>query len=282
VSRFDSIRVLLVEDHPVIRGLLTRQLGLLGFEVDAVSDAESALECAARAGYPIVLTDLGLPGMGGEELVRRLRERCRENVCMPVVIAVTGESEPEAHSRLREAGVDHVLVKPVDMESLKALLHGWLDGALPAAASPLSCAGAEALPPDLDPGVLWKVLGEEGADDAVRLIRLFVESARAGMEGAARAIEAREARHLKRFLHRQWSAAGAIGAMRFAMLAGRIESAVAAGDWGTVQDHWPGLQATLSTVESLVSPGEAVSAGPVAGKRRASARSRVRNSGARG
>ncbi|OOG24233.1 hypothetical protein B1C78_09105 [Thioalkalivibrio denitrificans] len=245
-------RALLVEDHPVNRKLLKRQLGMLGVKVDAVPDAESALQRMERVSYRLVLTDLGLPGMGGEELLRRLHERFRGQVSAPALIAVTGESDPETLASLRAAGVDDVLVKPVSVERLKALLEDWIDGSNPEPASPASCPDPDDGSPDLDPAVLRGLLGEDGAEDARRLIHLFVESARAGMAEAARAIEARDARPLKRYLHRQWSAAGAVGAARFATLAGRMESAVAAEDWETVGECWPQLEATVSGIETYL------------------------------
>ena len=245
-------RVLLVEDHPVNRKLLERQLGLLGLRVEAVPDAESALQRLEQVSYRLVLTDLGLPGMGGEELLRRLHERFRGQDSAPVLIAVTGESDPGTLAGLRAAGVDDVLVKPVSVERLKALLDDWFDRPDPGPVSPASRPESTERLPDLDPGVLQGLLGEEGAEDARRLIRLFVESARAGMAEAARAVEARDARPLKRYLHRQWSAAGAVGAARFAMLAGSMESAVAAGDWDTVCERWPQLEATVSGIETYL------------------------------
>ena len=65
--------LLLVEDHPVNREILTRQLEALGFVTDTADDAEEALERFAAARYGLVFCDLLLPGADGYELARRLR-----------------------------------------------------------------------------------------------------------------------------------------------------------------------------------------------------------------
>ncbi len=71
-----GMRLLIVDDEAPLLSLLQRYLARLGYEVDAASSAEEALDRFAPAPekYACVLTDLKLPGMGGEELVERMRE----------------------------------------------------------------------------------------------------------------------------------------------------------------------------------------------------------------
>jgi two-component system CheB/CheR fusion protein len=69
----------------------------------------------------IVLLDIGLPGQDGYELARELR--AEPSLQDAVVIAVTGYGGPDERYRAREAGFDHYLTKPVDLEALVALLE---------------------------------------------------------------------------------------------------------------------------------------------------------------
>ncbi len=71
-----SARVLIIDDEPALIILLRRYMTRLGFEVDTASTAEEALTLFTQDPdkYACVLTDLKLPGMGGEELLERLRE----------------------------------------------------------------------------------------------------------------------------------------------------------------------------------------------------------------
>jgi DNA-binding NtrC family response regulator len=70
------VRLLIVDDEASLLSLLQRYLSRLGYEVESASNAEDALArfAADPARYACVLTDLRLPGMGGEELVERMRE----------------------------------------------------------------------------------------------------------------------------------------------------------------------------------------------------------------
>ena len=79
----------------------------------------------------VVLMDIGLPGMDGYEVARRLREDADLAAGIILLAAVTGYAEDEARRRSREAGFDHHLVKPIDPDGVLALLAS-LEWARPA------------------------------------------------------------------------------------------------------------------------------------------------------
>ena len=118
-------RILVVDDNGDAADSLAVLLRLLGNDVRTAPDGPAALE-AARAYRPdVVLLDLGLPGMSGYEVCRRLREGHFANG--PLVVALTGYGQDEDRRRTREAGFDRHLVKPVNLEELRELLaedHG--------------------------------------------------------------------------------------------------------------------------------------------------------------
>lgn len=72
-----AARLLLVDDEPALADLLKKYLERLGYEVDARLDAEQALDQyeSDPAGYALVLTDLTLPGMTGEQMIERMQQR---------------------------------------------------------------------------------------------------------------------------------------------------------------------------------------------------------------
>lgn len=114
-----SSRVLVVDDNLDNARGLSRLLKLLGHDVRVTHDGKEAIE-AARAHRPeIVLLGIGLPGMDGYEVARRLRqdECCRGSL----IIAVSGYSQPEDLRRSEAAGFDHHLTKPVDYDDLMTL-----------------------------------------------------------------------------------------------------------------------------------------------------------------
>jgi PAS domain S-box-containing protein len=112
-------RVLVVDDNLDSARGLSRLLKLLGHDIAVAHDGEAALELARAHRPEIVLLDIGLPGMDGYEVARRLRtEECCHDA---LIIAVTGYGQPEDLRRSREAGFDHHLVKPVDYDTLITL-----------------------------------------------------------------------------------------------------------------------------------------------------------------
>ena len=70
-------RLLIVDDEPAVLDLLKRYLERVGYSVEMSASAEAALDLfeAAPYGYDLVITDLKLPGMGGEDLLKRMRAR---------------------------------------------------------------------------------------------------------------------------------------------------------------------------------------------------------------
>jgi CheY-like chemotaxis protein len=114
-------RVLVVEDNLDTVRSMTLLLREMGHDVEYAINGYAGLEAARRFRPNIVLLDLGLPGMDGFELCRKLR---REPELKSVrVIAITGYSQEDYRARSKEAGCDLHLHKPVDPRVLKDILE---------------------------------------------------------------------------------------------------------------------------------------------------------------
>ena len=111
--------ILIVEDNADARDVLRVLLELEGHEVETAEEGQAALEMARTKDPDIALDDIGLPGIDGYEVARRLRARDPRR---PLLIALTGYGQPEDRRRATDAGFDDVLVKPVDPVTLTALL----------------------------------------------------------------------------------------------------------------------------------------------------------------
>jgi PAS domain S-box-containing protein len=115
-----AARVLIVEDNAGTAESLRMLLEVFGFEVRAVGDGPAAL-AAVRAQAPdVMLVDIGLPGMDGYELARRIRADAAANGI--TLVALTGYGQEEDRRDAIAAGFDHHLVKPVDVEQVRRLL----------------------------------------------------------------------------------------------------------------------------------------------------------------
>jgi signal transduction histidine kinase len=112
-------RVLVVDDNEDATRSLSMLLEMAGHEVQICHDGPSALRTAEAFGPEVVLLDIGLPGMDGFEVARRLRAQPVSP--RPLLVALSGYSQAEDQRRARESGFDHHLVKPADPETLRAL-----------------------------------------------------------------------------------------------------------------------------------------------------------------
>jgi PAS domain S-box-containing protein len=105
-----SYRVLLIEDNADARDMARLGLELLGQTVSTASNGKTGVEMALADPPDAVIVDIGLPGLDGYEVGRRLREALGDRIRL---VALTGYSQPEDRRRVREAGFDVHLVKPV-------------------------------------------------------------------------------------------------------------------------------------------------------------------------
>lgn len=110
--------VLIVEDDPTIRRFYQRVFELDGFVTDEAHNGLQALEKAIQSAPDLVLTDIAVPGIDGIELCRRLR--AHQSTRDIPVLAVTGYADRQYPDRARDAGADHVIVKPCEAKTLVA------------------------------------------------------------------------------------------------------------------------------------------------------------------
>ncbi len=118
-------RILLVDDNRDAAESLGMLLTFLGADVEIAHDGPGALDAFARRRPAAVLLDIGMPGMDGYEVVRRLRGNGAANGVR--LVALTGWGQEDDRRRVRRAGFDQHLIKPADLGALRALLVS-LDG----------------------------------------------------------------------------------------------------------------------------------------------------------
>ncbi len=113
-------RVLVVDDNKDAANTLAELLTLEGHDVTVAYDGQEALDRAAASAPQLAILDIGLPGMDGYELARRLRAAPGGQSL--VLAALTGYGQPADRAFAKQAGFDHHLLKPVDLNALMALL----------------------------------------------------------------------------------------------------------------------------------------------------------------
>ena len=114
------MRILLVEDDPLLGDGLTAGLRQAGFAVDWVKDGVVADHALKSESFDLVVLDLGLPRLSGMEILRRLRERPGDAGGNTPVLVLTARDATGDKVAGLDAGADDYLVKPVDLDELAA------------------------------------------------------------------------------------------------------------------------------------------------------------------
>jgi len=119
-TRSRRLRVLVVDDNQDSRESLAMLLGFWGHDVLSASEGTEALNVARQERPDVVLLDIGLPGIDGYEVARRLLAQADKR--RPALVAMTGYGQAEDRKRAREAGFALHLVKPVEPDALQRAL----------------------------------------------------------------------------------------------------------------------------------------------------------------
>ena len=118
MEREGGARVLLIEDDEDNRELMGEVLQDAGYEVVLVASGAEGLRTLAEQSIDVIVTDLGMPGMGGLEVAQAAKEIAPS---VPVVV-ITGFADREDIKRARGREIDAVLVKPVDPDALTSIV----------------------------------------------------------------------------------------------------------------------------------------------------------------
>jgi two-component system copper resistance phosphate regulon response regulator CusR len=116
------VRILVVEDDPVISALIRRALEQAHFEVEVCADGTSGLQSARDPGFGLIVLDVMLPGMDGWTICRTLRDR---RITTPILM-LTARDSVEDRVRGLEGGADDYLPKPFDFKELLARVRALL------------------------------------------------------------------------------------------------------------------------------------------------------------
>jgi len=114
-----GLRILIADDEEVMRSLLSEALGEIGYDVEAASTGEEALEKFKKKDFDILIVDLKMPGINGIEVTKRFKE-INSNVC---VIAITGYPSVETAKEMMKQGAYDYISKPFNLDKLKIIVN---------------------------------------------------------------------------------------------------------------------------------------------------------------
>lgn len=221
-------RVLVVDDNTINRRLLKELLQRPGLELVEAGSGEEAIALAEGETFQLVLMDIRMPGMDGIEATQALRQLGGPWLHCPI-IAVTAHAHDSERQRLHEAGLQEVLVKPVDSNRLETLLHRHLG---PVSSPPAPVSAALPMPRDTsvasDLAVVDMELGTRLANGSASLARELLDELAASLPATQDELRAalvtRDPEALLDVVHALNGACRYCGAPELALLAETLET----------------------------------------------------------
>ena len=116
----EPLKIVVVDDNEDGRFMLRSLCELDGHHVDEATDGPSGVIAALRLEPDLALVDIGLPGLDGYEVARRIRDGLGARA--PYLVAVSGYSSTQHRQRAGDAGFDQLVVKPIEHEALRRVL----------------------------------------------------------------------------------------------------------------------------------------------------------------
>ncbi len=215
--------LLVVEDNPVNQRVALAMLTKLGCRASVAGSGAEALASIDRERFDLVFMDVQMPDMDGLEVTRRISARGGWLADMPIV-AMTAGGPLGDQARCLAAGMSGYLAKPLLQASLLKVLRRHLDarGDVPPGAPAIA---APAPTPTLDDRVRASLRESLDAEALAALVARYGQDARARLEALSTALERRESASVERLAHQLKGESSALGAVRVAGLAARLEQA---------------------------------------------------------
>jgi CheY-like chemotaxis protein/HPt (histidine-containing phosphotransfer) domain-containing protein len=203
-STHAASRVLLAEDNPVNREVLTKLLQFLGFTVETAIHGEEALQRLSRS-FDLILLDCHMPVMNGFEASRRIRALGTQTP----ILALTADITDETRLKIAQSGMNGRILKPVTLQTLSEALQQWVPGA-----------------PALDPtyvGQLRQIAG--GNPEFLDELRsTFLEHSEKLLDEIDAGLKTQDTARIRRAAHSLKSSSGALGASNLAGLCQELEN----------------------------------------------------------
>lgn len=245
-------QILVVEDDPTNRVVLARQLAIVGIAAEMAVDGEEGLRRWREGNYDLVLSDLHMPVRDGFGLVRAIRAEEAGRRRTPV-LAFSADVRVGQAERVREAGFDAFLTKPLQLDGLRDALTRWCTPGVQDGADVVAATAAAPGGPDFDAAALRELVGDEPAllVEIVEYFGTVAADMRAELLAAAAAADGTAAVELA---HRLKSSARSVGAHPLGALCEALEAGGGHQPPAVLQDQAAGVVAALDA--ALAAMGE--------------------------
>jgi len=248
----DTPLVLAVDDHPINRDLLARQIKLLGLRAETAENGVEALLMWRDGRFALVITDCHMPEMDGYTLSRAIRKiEAEKGLPRTPIIAWTANALSGEEEQCRASGMDDLLVKPANLVLLKKTLAKWLSVAETGSSQPapsLHDADSGQMARAIDHAVLEQVAPDSAAQ--IQVLQDFQSHIRADQVKLLEMLAQGDQAKVVSTAHRMTGSCRIVGAKHLAEICAAIEQAARVGDMAGARAAGATLGSAIKLVES--------------------------------
>lgn len=248
-----GLQVLLAEDNPINRRLITAYLTRLGVQADLAENGVEAVERFDPARHDLILMDIAMPGMDGLSATRALRRKWGD-ATLPPVIALTAHVMEAVLDDCKTVGIDRVLSKPLSLNDLEGALLVHAPGQPGAGARRADPMEVRALPPGLsaqiDPRAQRDLLATLGRAGTLSVIDDVTRQGQTAIQQIRTAFAADDRPTCRAVAHELKGASGLAGLTAIADMADAIESGADHLDRESLDEVLAEISAVLDRIAS--------------------------------
>jgi signal transduction histidine kinase/DNA-binding response OmpR family regulator len=220
--------ILLAEDYPTNQTIATLQLTNVGHEVTVVENGEDAVAICDNRRFDLILMDIQMPHMDGQEATQRIRKSSKLNAETPI-LALTASAETSTRDACLHAGMNDTLVKPLRRNALLEIVERWLtrDGQAPSPLKNQTMLLDEAdEAPSMDPIDWSKALEQFGENREIleKTLTKFIKQTALDLKEMRQTLEEQELETLRKQAHRLKGAAAYLAARPISSAAAELET----------------------------------------------------------
>lgn len=247
------LKILVIDDYPANRLLLSQQLSYLGHQVCDAEDGAHGLRDWRKGQFDVIITDCNMPIMSGYDLARAVREEERtQNASRCLILGFTANAQIEEKQRCIDAGMDDCLFKPISIKDLSARLN----------LVQTDLVGLQVNPPITDIGGIGDDINltaleqlTQGDQAAVQgLLRDLASSNEEDMHRLTRLFTSHDLQGLADLAHRVKGGARIINAQHLIRCCEQVEEACSGFDSVQLLDSVETLQLAMEQLASLLEP----------------------------
>ncbi len=251
----DAPLILAVDDHPINRDLLARQIRLLGLRAETAEHGQDALIKWKTGRFDMVITDCHMPEMDGYSFAQAVRNIEKEQRQQPTpIVAWTANARTEEEQFCKDAGMDDLLVKPCDLLHIKKILVKWLSLSEADENESRNAASARELisqhKDPIDYTELSKVITD--STEQVTVLLDFQQHIRADRAHLIALLEQGDS-DVQHTAHRMKGSCQMVGATEMAKACATIEQAVKNGDFELARSEMKALGKIFEQLDNYLS-----------------------------